>query len=245
LDSAANVPRPASAVFDLASPVAIRLAGALAADPSWRLAYFDRAGAVFLRANGQPSAGLDVAGRGRALAAADDSTPAVPHWLGGQRLPYPSFNLAQFLSAIGRPDLAVDEALRLWPLTRSEEIAVVGGQAAQASGRLVEFLGPLEDANADHPDSTPLRTLLFLALAFRSDGALNRGALGDAERDLRRMTTLEPASCGPYLALAKVAALRRDAATAVRLLAEGRRYDRDRTCERSAAADPVLRSLRE
>jgi hypothetical protein len=232
-----------SAVFDLASPVAMRLAGALAAERSWRLAFFDRAGAVFLRADAPAPAAVDVASRVRELALRDDSAPAIPAALGGQRLPYPSFNLAQFLSAIGRPDLAVDEALRLWPLTRSTEIVVLGGQAAQQSGRLADFVVPLDEAFARDPESAPLGMLLFLALAFRSDTALNRGALDDAERDLRRMTTLDAASCGPYLALAKVAALRRDSAAAARLLAQGRRYDRDGSCARSAATDPVLRAL--
>ena len=231
-----------AAVVDFASPVGVRMAAALHADPSWRLAFFDRAGALYLRADGA-SAPVDVAMRTRELRADDRADPALPEWLGGKRLPYPSFNLGMFLAAIGRPDLAADEALRLWPTTRAEEIAVLGGQAAQQSGRLAEFAAPLAEAFDRDPDSDALRTLLFLALAYRSDAALNGGALADAETDLDRMRALQPESCGPYLGLAKIAALRRDPSEARRLLSEARRRDRDGTCGRGAAADASLRPL--
>jgi hypothetical protein len=231
----------AAAIVDLPSAAATRLVAALAADPAWRLAFLDRAGALFVRGSDAPA--VDVAARVRELVAADDSTPAVPEWLGGKRLPFPSFNLALFLSAIGRPDLAVDEALRVWRVAPDEHVATQGGLAAQASGRLLDFVGPLEEAAARWPASAPIRRLLFFALAYRADRATAAGALADADADLERMATLQPGACGPFFGRAKIAVLRGDAARARRLLAEGRTADADGTCARGAAADPVLQSF--
>ncbi|MEO6025309.1 MAG: hypothetical protein ABIR79_00395 [Candidatus Binatia bacterium] len=57
------------------------------------------------------------------------------------------------------------------------------------------------------------------------------------------MSTLEPASCGPRYWLAKIALVQDDAAKAERFIAEGCARDHDGTCQRGAAADPVLQPL--
>jgi hypothetical protein len=232
---------PSSAVLDFTSAAAERLATALALSGTWRLTFFDRNGAVFVRSN-DPST-LDVAARARELMSGGTVAPALPPWLGGRRLAYPSFNFARFLSAIGRPDLALEESQRLWPVTKAEDVAVLGGKAARDSGLLLEYLPVLEEAALLYPNSEATQTLFFVALAFRADRSLNTGALAAAEEDLHRMISLQPHNCGPYFALAKAAALRRDSAEAKRLIVEGRSYDRDGICVRTAAADPVLAAV--
>ncbi len=231
-----------AAILDFATSATNQLVGALARSPDWRLAFFDRAGAVFVR--GDPAVGaLDVAGRARAVAVEDDASHGLPTWLGGARLPYPSFNLAHFLAALGRPDLAATEAARVWQSAPAEEVAVLGGRFARDAGRLVDFLPTLDAAETRFPASAAIRELLALALAFRAETALNAGTLADAKRDLERMLTLQPDACGPYVALAKVAALARDVPTAMTLLGHSQTRDRDGMCVRSAAADPILRPL--
>ena len=229
-----------AAIVDLPSAGAARLVAALAADPAWRLAFFDRAGALFVRAPAVNTPPLDVAARVRELVAADDSAPAVPEWLGGKRLPFPSFNLGIFLAVTGRPDLAVDESLRVWRVAPDLNVATQGGVAAQASGRLLDFLPVLEDAAEKWPANPSLRQLLFVALAYRADRATNAAAFAEADADLARMLTLRPGACGPLFGRAKIAVLRGESERARELLAEARAADADGTCARGAAADPIL-----
>lgn len=232
------------AVLDLASAGANRLAASLFADPAWRLVFLDRGGAWFARADQSDRAPLDIAKRAQELAAAPAQHSVLPTWLGGKRLAYPELNLGVFFFNIGRPELAFAEAVRVWAAAPVEDVAVLGGRAAQQAGRLPQFLPQLEDATARFPDTPELKGLLFMALAFRADRALaNPATLDDAERDLRRMLELQPGNCGPYTALAKAYALRGNGSEAKRWLGEGTARDRDGACGRMVAADPALAAL--
>ena len=72
---------------------------------------------------------------------------------------------------------------------------------------------------------------------------MNRRALPEAERHLRRMIELQPDACGPYTGLAKVALLGGDQARARAMLAESARRDGDGSCRQQATADPLLAPL--
>ena len=147
------------------------------------------------------------------------------------------------LNAVGRPDLALREAIRLWDRSPSEELAVLGGKAALQSGRLAASLPRLEEALARYPTSEAIKTLVFLGLAFRVDDLLNRRALKEAARDLQQMRALKPDECGPYSGLAKVARLEGNDQEARHLLAEAARRDGGGACRQRAASDPLLAPL--
>jgi hypothetical protein len=101
----------------------------------------------------------------------------------------------------------------------------------------------LEDALARYPRSEQLRKLLVHGLAFRVDELLGRRAVDEATHDLDRMRVLDPAGCGPYAGLAKVALLRRDEPRAREWLIAGARLDASGQCRRLAAADPLVGPL--
>jgi hypothetical protein len=67
--------------------------------------------------------------------------------------------------------------------------------------------------------------------------------LREAEQDLRAMRALDPGSCGPYVGLAKVAALQGRDEESRTLLAEASRRDRDGACRERARQDPTLAPL--
>jgi len=232
-------------VIDLITNVTHGLVSQLASNPAWALVFLDRAGAVFLHVDDNTRAltdrlRVDVDARAAALAKQDRSDPAIPEWLGGRRLLYPSFSLAQFLPVIGRPDLALREAERLWQRTPAENLAVTLGQSAMTVGQMAASVPRLEDAYARYPHSDQIRALLGHALAFRVDALLTRNALAEAKRDLERMLVLDPHACGPYAGLAKVALLETDEARARVYVAHGTRNDRDGQCRQRAAQDPLL-----
>ncbi len=235
-------------VVDLPSGATAALLGKLAASDKWALVFLDRAGAVFARVDDTTAAlveqhRVNLDKRVDELVNDDHSDPAVPAWLGGKRLAYPSANLVVFLTVVGRPDLALNEANRLWPQTRTEELGIMAGQAAFRSGRIAAQLPRLEEALALYPASSRIANLTALALGARADDLLNEGAFEEAERHLRRMVGLMPNACGPYTGLAKAAALRGDAAMARQLLAQAATKDGGAACQRSAEADPLLGRL--
>jgi hypothetical protein len=235
-------------VIDLPSSATDQLLSKLSSSPSWSLVFLDRTGAVFLHLDDttRPLAGrlhIDLDQRVSALVNEDRSAPTMPEWLGGTRLSYPSLNLGLFLGAIGRPDLVLREVDRLWDITPSEDLAIVGGQAALQVGRLPAEIPRLQAALARNSTSAPIKQLLFLGFAFRVDALIDGRALQEAERDLRAMQTLDPAQCGPYVGLAKVAALAGRNQTAKDFLAEANRRDADGACRARARQDPTLTPL--
>jgi hypothetical protein len=238
----------ATVVIELASPATQDLLGRLASSPEWSLVFLDRAGAVFLHVNEDTRQfaerhTVDLDARVRELADTEHTRPAIPVWLGGKQLPFPAFNVGMFMFAVGRPDLTLIEAMRLWSDAPTEDLAVVEAEAARRSQRIAEELPRIEQALRTYPDSKDLKTFVTLGLAFRADERLRRGAIGDAELDLGRMIALAPDACGPYSALAKAAALRGDISRARDLVRESMQRDGDGTCRRALEMDPQLSAL--
>ncbi len=234
-----------TAVVDLASSATDLLLARLAASPTWALVFVDRAGAVFLRVDDETRPlvdrwRVDVDARVAALLKDDHVAPALPRELGGKPSAYPDFNLAHFLVAVGRPDLAVAEFERVWDAAPAEQVAAVGGQAALRAGRLAAELPRLRAAVARYPRSEPIRASTFFALSYAVEDALGRRALADARAVAREMLALEPDACGPYLGLAKIAALEGDAGAARRFIGAAVTRDRDGTCRASVQRDAVL-----
>lgn len=233
---------------DLPSRATATLIAKLAASERWALVFLDRAGAVFVRVDDSTSGvvaehRVDLAARVEQLVGDDDSDPGMPRWLGGKRLSYPSANLAAFLSAVGRPDLTLREANRVWAESGAEDVAIMAGQAALRTGRMATELPILEEALGRYPGSVALANLTAVALAARADELMSRGAVEEAERDLRRMLDLTPDACGPYTGLAKVAAARGDDAAARRLLGQAATKEGAAACRRNAEGDPLLGRL--
>ena len=230
-----------TAVIDLSSPAGERLLARIAAAPSWRLVFLDHAGAVYTQSEAAPALALEQ--RVAELLHEEHFHPALPTWLGGKALSFPSANLPNFLQTIGRPDLALAAVDQLWPAVPSEALAVLAGTAAIQSGRLAGRVVWLEDALVRYPDSADLRKLVFFARAYEVEPLLQRQALPEAERHLRRMIELQPDACGPYTGLAKLAALGGDTTRARAMLAESARRDGDGSCRQQTATDPLLAPL--
>ncbi|HEY2388256.1 MAG TPA: hypothetical protein VGK30_14940, partial [Candidatus Binatia bacterium] len=234
-------------VIDLASPATAALVERLSAASDWALVFLDTGGAVFVHVDDRTQAlaarRVDLGARLRELAATERTRPALPVALGGVPLVFPRFNLGMFAFAAGRPDLTLREARRLWDVAPHEDLALDEAEAARRAGLLADDLPRLEAALAAYPASRDLRTLVTLALAFHADERLQAGAPREAADDARRMIALDPAPCGPYLVLAKAAALAGDLGGARRSLDDARRRDGDGTCARSIRADPVLGPL--
>jgi hypothetical protein len=228
-------------VWDLASPAANNLFATLAASPQWKIVFLDSAAVVFTRA--PTIAAIDLRRRVPELVARDLSAPALPVWLGGKPLTYPALNLPAFLQTIGRPDLALVAAEPLWPRAPSEALAALIGTAAIQTNALTGRLDWLEVASQRYPRSTDLQTLLFHGLASDANRLLAMRDADQAERRLRRMVTLQPGACGPYLGLAKAALLKRNEREARAHLADAMRHDGDGACRRGVQADPELAAL--
>ena len=228
-------------IWDLASAATDRLFAALAADPRWKLAFLDAGGVVFTRAPGTPA--IDLPARVAALLERDVSAPALPTWLGGKRLEYPALNLGAFLFEIGRPDLALTAAERLWTTVPTARIATLIGSAAARTDTLVTRLPLLLSALDRWPASPELRNLGFAALAIEAGQLLGNGKLPEARAALDRMRTLEPNACGPYTGLAKIAALTHDPAEARTMIAAALTRDHDTSCRQCLQGDPDLSPL--
>jgi hypothetical protein len=229
---------PQLAVVDLASRAAMSLVQSLAHDEAWQLRYFDRGGAVFMRQKDSPP--IDVDARARELRDESIPLPSLPTWLGGRPNPYPSLNLAFFLSAIDRPELAAREAFSIWAAAPSEDVARLAASAVHRAGLYLPYLAQLDEAVRRYPGLEDVEAPLLLGLAIRADIAVNARDVGAAESDLHRMLEIQPRTCGPYFALARAAVMRGDTAGAGRMAAAGRQYDLDGGCVRAADADPVL-----
>jgi tetratricopeptide (TPR) repeat protein len=212
------------------------------------LVFVDHGGAVFLRVD-DTTRGIarrlhvDLDARLKEIAMEPRDRPVLPEWLGGVSLPYPMFNLGLFLYAAGRPDLAAAEARRLWEHPPTEQLAIIEGDSAASSGLLPASLARLEDALDRFPESAHLGQLVFLGLGYRADALLGQGNAKEAERDLRRMITLNPASWGPYCGLAKASFLQGNERQAREWLGESDKHDANANCRRAAVTDPVLHSL--
>jgi hypothetical protein len=235
-------------LVDLASPATQNLLARLASSSDWKLVFLDRAGAVFVYVDENTSKlaerhGVNLDARVRELADTEFTRPAIPAWLGGKRLPYPAFNVGMFTFAIGRPDLTITAARRLWNVAPTEAVAVVEAEAARRSQRMIDELPRIEQAWRAYPHSNDLKTFVTLGLAFRADDQLGRGAIDAAERDLERMIALSPDACGPYSALAKAATLRGDPTKAKQLVRESVQRDVEGTCRRAIQSDPQLAGL--
>jgi hypothetical protein len=235
-------------VIDLGSTATQGFVARLAATSEWALVFLNRAGAVFVHVDGDTRAlaqryQVDLSRRVAELVDQDNSTPAIPWWIGGQRSPYPSFNLGAFLFAFGRPDLTLREAIRLWDTAPTEELAVLEGIAARQAQQLASDLPRLDRALSRYPTSESLKSLVALGFALRADERLNAGAWKDAESDLLRTIALTPRSCGPYAGLAKIAMLGGNEAKAREFLAESKRRDTDSSCLRMLRMDPQLAPL--
>jgi hypothetical protein len=234
-------------VIDLASPATATLIERLTGAPDWALVFLDAAGAVFVHVDDGTrtltSRRVDLGARLHELAATEHASPALPAALGGARLVFPRFNRGMFAFAAGRPDLTLREARRLWDIAPNEDLAVDEGEAARRADLLAEDLPRLEAALTAYPASRDLRMLTTLALAFHADERLRAGAPREAATDARRMIALDPAPCGPYLVLAKAAALEGELGDAHRSLDDARQRDGDGTCARSIHGDPVLAPL--
>ncbi len=228
-------------VWDLASSVGQNVFVQLAANAAWRLVYLDHAAVVFTR--GTRGATLDLPERVSELSTHPIFAPVLPRWLGGKPLTYPALNLPVFLQTIGRPDLALRAAEPLWADVPSESLAVLIGLAAKQTHALGARLGWLESALERYPRSQDLQTLLFVGLADEANRLLGQRETSQSRRYLERMTSLQPRACGPYLGLAKIAAIEGDAARARRLRDQALARDVDGSCRAGIRGDAGLSAL--
>lgn len=228
-------------IWSLASSATDRLFPALAADPRWKLAFLDYGGVVFSRSPAMPA--LDLPARVAELGEQHVYEPALPTWLGGTRLEYPALNVPAFLYKIGRPDLALSAAERLYAAVPTARIATLIGATASQTGALAAHLPLLTAALDRWPASPELRNLVFVALATDANRLLGAGKLAEARTALERMRDLNPEACGPYTGLAKIAALSGDTADARTMVQTALSHDTDGSCRRGIGADPELGAL--
>jgi hypothetical protein len=221
------------------------LVSRLADSPNWRLVFFDRTSAIYLRDEEEisdpPQVDLDL--RYAELAAEPLDRSPLPSWVLPRQRLYPGLNLAHFLHAAGRPDLAMDEVLRHWTASPPPELAVLGATAAEGSGQLDTWVPRLEESYRATPRSPRVRSWLARALYVRAVKRMAAEESSSAEADLLRASRMAPAEPGPYLALARLAAGRGEVSRAREMLEEALERERDGGVRRAAEEDSLLRSL--
>jgi tetratricopeptide (TPR) repeat protein len=218
-----------------------RFLAALARSPSWRPTYLDEAAAVF---RWRPAAEIDVERAAlQAIHRVSSRSPLPQALLPARRL-FPALNLGVFLRAYGRPDLARRLADRLWQEGPALPIATFYAAAAEEAGALGQAVPFLEEAARVLGESQDLHSRLARALFFRAVSAMERGELEQAEGDLERATGLRPLEPGPWVALARIAALQGKGALARERLGRARALPGASALGQAIEADPLLRELR-
>jgi hypothetical protein len=226
-------------VLEHASLETPRLLAGLARSRGFHLVFLDEAAAVFRW--GRPE--VDLARAAGDITERFSSLTPLPRALGPARRLFPALNLGIFLRAYGRPDLALPLAERLWREGPALAIATFRAGAAEEAGVLAGEVPFLEEASRTLGTSEALQSRLARALFFRAVAAMARGELDEAQRDLERGTRLRPSEPGPWVALARIAAVRGDRSLARERLAQARARSGTSSLEAAIGADPVLRGL--
>jgi hypothetical protein len=222
-----------TALLSHTSPESAILAGKLEKSPAWRLAYLDRAAAVYVR-DGDRAALPKVE---------PPPESGLPRWLLPARRLYPDLNFAFYLRASGRPGLALAEADRLWRIAPDIRLATFTAAAAEESGDLAIALPRLEWALVRAPDDQGIRSWLARALYHEAIAALDGGRINEGRAGLQRARNLTPEEAGPLIALARLEASEGNRSEAERLLREALAMGPKGTAMRLVEQDPLLSPL--
>jgi len=237
-----------TAVLDHGAMETPALLSRLMRSPSWALVHVDRGAAVFLYRDTETQGWIDqrqfdLDREAARLAAEPLRRSRLPGWLLPRRRLFPDLNLGIFLRAVGRPDLALAEADRLWRDGPATEIAAFAAAAAEEAGQLEQAIPRLEAALQQDRRSELLQSWLARALFHRAVGQISQGQLDEADDDLARSARLAPTEPGAPLARARVALMRGEPALARSLLGEALALDSDGAVRRTVVEDPELSSL--
>lgn len=231
------------AVLDHASPETSILVGKLAGCRSWKLVHLDRAAAVFVHDARESIEGIDLDMRAAELLAVADSARPLPAWLLPRRRLYPALNLGLFLRAVGRPDLALNEADTLWRDGPHARLAIFSAAVAEEMADLPRAIPRLRWALDKDGKNAAVRSWLTRALYLRAIAALEEGRISEARSDLGELLALSPDEPGALLALARIEASDGNLQTAGQLLCTAIELGRNGEVRRVAEADPLLFSL--
>jgi hypothetical protein len=236
------------AVLSHASPETALLAGKLASSPSWALVFLDEAAAVFVRSGDDTRALVERARvdldrwQDSAASRPIDVSP-MPRWSLPRSRVYPALNLARFLRGVGRPDLALEEADRLWRAGPDMGLAVFTAAVAEEAGELPRTVPQLEWALERRAGDPTLRSRLARAVYSRALRSLDQGRMTDGRADLERALVLVPAEPGPRVALARIDAAQGDLVSARRSLAAALALEDGPRIRAVVSADPLLSPL--
>ncbi|HEX5042009.1 MAG TPA: hypothetical protein VFV75_03835, partial [Candidatus Polarisedimenticolaceae bacterium] len=228
------------AVLEHASLETPRLLHGLARSRGWKLVHVDQAAAVFRWDPAGDTPAVDLVSAARAVTDHVSSRSPLPAALLLGRRVFPALNFGIFLRAVGRADLALPIAERLWREGATLELATFRAAAAEEAGVLADEVPFLQDALQKLGTSESLTSRLARALFFRAVRAMAEGEIWAAERDLERSADLRPREAGPWIVLARIAAQRRDLDLARQRLSVARRRADPRALERMIGEDPVL-----
>jgi hypothetical protein len=231
------------AVLDHASPETSILVGKLAGCRSWRLVHLDRAAAVFVHDARESVEGIDLELRAAELLDGVDKGGVLPAWLLPRRRLYPALNLGIFLRAVGRPELALNEADVLWRDGPHARLATFTAAAAEEMADLPRAIPRLRWAFDEDEGNSAVRSWLARALYVRAIAALEQGRVTEARSDLGELLALSPDEPGALLALARIEASDGNLRAAGRLLCTAIAMGKEGEVRRFAEADPLLSSL--
>jgi hypothetical protein len=231
------------AVLNHASPESSILAGKLAGSRSWKLVHLDRSASVFAHKSSWLGEGIDLDLKAAELLKDQDPASPLPFWLHPRRRLYPALNLGLFLRAVGRPELALNEADLLWRAGSDMRLAIFTAAAAEEMGKLPEAIPRLAWAFQQDGDDPTVRSWLARALYVRAILALEQGRSRQARSDLDEVMTLSPDEPGAPLALARVEASEGNLREAERLLCKAVALSVDGEARKLAEADPLLQPM--